>query len=186
MTLPQPPDESSETSFWVGVYDEDPPHIICGVLTDLNLHRFALHQHLTTNAALTETPLLHQTFQDALPPALHRHVRNYNTNLHLANVHLRRALDALDALGRHPPHIYLRDPHAGDDDPPATTSAEPPFPTTSTLSRANRSISRPRFGTIYPLSNLHHQSSNTAPHRPLHHTPPPTRLSKLTSSLPHP
>ena len=66
MTLPQPPDESSEPSFWAAVYDEDPPHIICGLLTDLNLHRFTLHQHLTTNAALTETPLLHQTFQASI------------------------------------------------------------------------------------------------------------------------
>ena len=112
MALPQPPDESSDTSFWAAVCDEDPPHIICRVLTDLNLHRFTLHQHLTTNAALTETPLLHQTFQDALPPALHRQARNCNTNLNLANVHLRRALDALDAMGRRPPHVYLRDPDA--------------------------------------------------------------------------
>ena len=161
MTLPQPPDESSETSFWAAVYDEDPPHIICGVLTDLNLHRFTLHQHLTTTAALTETPLLHQAFQDALPPALHHHVRNYTTNLHLANVHLRRALDALDALGRHPPHIYLRDPHAGEDDPPASTSADPPFPTQSTLSPAQSPASS---STLFTYSSTDNTSSSTQLH----------------------
>ena len=134
MAFPQPPDEGSDCSFWAAVYDEEPPNILCGVLTDLNLHRFTLHQHLTTNAALTETPLLHQTFEQALPPAIQRRIRNYNTNLNLANVHLRRALDALDSMGRHPPRNYLRNPDTGNDDPPAPTTTEPPFPTPSTLS----------------------------------------------------
>ena len=52
--------------------------------------------------------------------------------------------------------------------------------------RASQTISRPQFGTIYPLSNRHHESSNTVPHRPLQHTLPLMLLSKLTSSLPHP
>ena len=159
------------------VYDEDPPHILCGALTDLNLHRFTLHQHLTTNAALTETPLLHQTFQQAF-------IRNYNTNLNLANVHLRRALDALDSMGRHPPRMYLRNPDTGNDDPPA-----PPlslhFPHPALCHRANQSLFRQRSDIISLLFNLEHGSSNTIPHRPLQHTLPPTPLSKQTS-LTHP
>ena len=51
---------------------------------------------------------------------------------------------------------------------------------------ASQSIPRPQFGTIYPLSNRHHESSNTVPHRPLQHTLPLMLHSKLTSSLPHP
>ena len=133
MASQQPPEEGSDTSFWASVYTEEPPNVLCGVLTDLNLHRFTLHQHLTTNAALTETPLLHEPFQQALPPALQRHINHYNTNLNLANVHLRRALDALDYLGRHPPSVYLRDPDAVADDHPLPTTTEAPFPTFSTL-----------------------------------------------------
>ena len=137
MSLPQPPDESSETSFWAAVYDEDPPHIICGVLTDLNLHRFTLHQHLSTTSALTETPLLHQAFQDALPPALHRQVRNYTTNLHLANVQ---------------------------DDPPLSTSADPPFPTQSTLSPGQPVNLPPCSSALFTHSPTGNASSTTQLH----------------------
>ena len=183
MALPQPPDESSESSFWAAVYDEDPPHILCGVLTDLNLHRFTLHQHLTTNAAPTETPLLHQTFQDALPPAIQR-LRNYNTNLYLANVHLHRALDALDAMGRHPPSIYLRNPDTATTillHPPSLSLLFPP----STLSPGQPVALPPAIQHYLPLFHLEHGSSSTIPHRPLQHTSPPTPFSKQTSSLPH-
>ena len=126
----QPPEEGSETSFWAAVFTEEPPNILCGVLTGLNLHRFTPHQHLTTNESLTETPLLHQPFHDALPPPLQRLVQRYHTNLNLANVHLRRALDALELLGRQP-GAYLRDPDlaAGDLTPPT----EAPFPAASGL-----------------------------------------------------
>ena len=127
MASQQPPEEGSDTSVWASVFTEEPPNVLCGVLTDLNLHRFTLHQRLTTNEVLTETPLLHQPSQQALPPALQRRAHHYNTNLNLANVHLRRALDALDYLGRHPPSVYLRNPDAETDDhpPPATAGTIP-------------------------------------------------------------
>ena len=92
-----------------------------------------MHQHLTTNEALTETPLLHQPFQQTLPPALQRHIHHYNTNLNLANVHLRRALDALDYLGRHPPSVYLLNPDLETEDHPIPATTEAPFPTPSGL-----------------------------------------------------
>ena len=66
MASQQPPEEGSDTSFWASVFTAEPPNVLCGVLTDLNLHRFTLHQHLTNNEALTETQLLHQPFQQAL------------------------------------------------------------------------------------------------------------------------
>ena len=59
MAFQQPRDEGSDASFWASVYTEEPPNILCGVLTDLNLHSFTLHQHLATNDSLTETPLLY-------------------------------------------------------------------------------------------------------------------------------
>ena len=71
MSSHQPPSEGSATSFWASVYTHERPNVLCGVITDINLHRFTLHQHLTTHRALTETPLLHPPFQQALPDALH-------------------------------------------------------------------------------------------------------------------
>ena len=44
-----PPSEGSESSFWASVYQPGSPTILSGVLTDLNLHRFTLHQHLSTH-----------------------------------------------------------------------------------------------------------------------------------------
>ena len=40
--------ESADQAFWSGVYTLDPPHALMGVLTDLRIHRFLLHQHLIT------------------------------------------------------------------------------------------------------------------------------------------
>ena len=53
MSFQQPPDESAETSFWAAVYTEEPPNVLCGVLTDLNLHRFTLHQQLIIGTVIT-------------------------------------------------------------------------------------------------------------------------------------
>ena len=169
MASQQPPEEGSDTSFWASVFTE-PPNVLCGVLTDLNLHRFTLHQHLTTNEALTETPLLHQPFQQALPPALQRHIHHYNTNLNLANVHLRRALDALDYLGRHPPSVYLRNPDTATDDQPLPTTTEAPFPTPSGL-QPGEPVRLPPAIRHYLLTFqpgtlvLQHNSTQTTPTR---------------------
>ena len=58
MSSHQPPSEGSDTSFCASVYTHERPNVLCGVITDVNLHRFTLHQHLTAHRALTETPLL--------------------------------------------------------------------------------------------------------------------------------
>ena len=44
----QPPTTtlSADQSFWAEVYTLQPPHALMGVLTDLHVHRFILHQHL--------------------------------------------------------------------------------------------------------------------------------------------
>ena len=109
MSSHQPPSEGSDTSFWASVYTQERPNVLCGVITDVNLHRFTLHQHLTTHRALTETPLLHPPFQQALPNALQTHIQLYTTSVHQIEIHLRRALTALEALGRHPPSVYLQE-----------------------------------------------------------------------------
>ena len=36
--------ESADQAFWSGFYTLDPPHALMGVLTDLHIHRFLLHQ----------------------------------------------------------------------------------------------------------------------------------------------
>ena len=111
MASHQPPAEGSDTSFWASVYTEEPANVLCGVLTDLNLHRFTLHQHLATNDALTATPLLHPPFQQALPSALHNHIQLYTTSLNQVNIHLRRALNALDAWTSPTEHLPSRPRH---------------------------------------------------------------------------
>ena len=103
MSSHQPPSEGSDASFWASVYTHERPNVLCGVITDINLHRFTLHQHLTTHRALTETPLLHPPFQQALPDALQTHVQLYTTSIHQIDIHLRRALTALDTMGRRLP-----------------------------------------------------------------------------------
>ena len=117
MSSHQPPIEGSDTSFWASVNTYERPNVLCGVITDINLHRFTLHQHLTTHRALTETPLLHPPFQQALPDALHTHIQLYTSSIHQIEVHLRRALTALDALCLSPRagvhrrrRLSLRDP----------------------------------------------------------------------------
>ena len=75
-TVPPPPHltESADQAFWSGVYTLDPPHALMGVLTDLHIHRFLLHQHLATHThtALSETPIGHQPLTDTLPQPIQR------------------------------------------------------------------------------------------------------------------
>ena len=171
MSLPQAPDESVETSFWAAVYTEEPPHV-------LNLHRFTLHQHITTHESLTETPIWHQPFHDALPPPLQRILQRYHINLNLATVHLRRALDALDLLGRQPPAAYIRDPDlaAGDLPPPTET----PFPAASALQPGSKPAFPPLSATNSPPTLHGRWFSSTPPRRRRPHTLPHIRRSKPT------
>ena len=124
------PSEGSESSFWASVYTHEPPNILCGVLTDLNLHRFTLHQHLTTHRALTETPLLHPPFQRAMPDALQTHLQLYTSSIQQIEVHVRRALTALEALARHPPRVYLQELESTLDE---DSASEVLFPTADKL-----------------------------------------------------
>ena len=58
---------SADQSFWAEVYTLQPPHALMGILTDLHVHRFVLHQHLDSLNALTDTPIGHQPLTDTLP-----------------------------------------------------------------------------------------------------------------------
>ena len=120
MSSHPPPSEGSDSSFWASVYTHEPSNVLCGVITDINLHRFTLHQHLTTHRALTETPLLHPPFQRAMPDALQTHLQLYTSSIHQIEVHVRRALTALEALGRHPPSVYLQELESTIDDDSAS------------------------------------------------------------------
>ena len=108
---PTPHVESADQSFWAAVYTLEPPHTLMGVLTDLHIHRFLLHQHLSTHTALTETPIGHEPITDTLPPPIQRIIAVYHSNLQRAQHHTRLALNALDALARFPPATYFTDPH---------------------------------------------------------------------------
>ena len=134
-----PPSEGSDSSFWASVYTQEPPSVLCGVLTDLNLHRFTLHQHLSTHRALTETPLLHPPFQRAMPEAFQHHLHLYTSSIQQIEVRVRRALTALEALGRHPPRACLHEPDSTFDD---DSASEVLFRTADTL-LPGRPISTP-------------------------------------------
>ena len=116
--------------------------------------------------------LLHQPFQQALPPALQRHIHHYNTNLNLANVHLRRALDALDYLGRHPPSLYLRNPDAEADDHPIPATTEAPFPTPSGLQPVHLPPTIRHLPTLSARTLVlqHHSTQTTPTHFTTHRT----------------
>ena len=165
MSAHPPPSEASDSSFWASVYTQEPPNVLCGVLTDLNLHRFTLHQHLSTHRALTETPLLHTPFQQALPEALQPHLQLYTNSIHQIEVHVRRALTALDALGRHPPRVYIQELDSTLDD---DSASEVLFPTADEL-LPGRAISTPPItrhhisGTSTAARTLQHASAQTTP-----------------------
>ena len=165
MSAHPPPSEASDSSFWASVYTQEPPNVLCGVLTDLNLHRFTLHQHLSTHRALTETPLLHTPFQQALPEALSPHLQLYTNSIHQIEVHVRRALTALDALGRHPPRVYIQELDTTLDD---DSASEILFPTADELV-PGRPIRTPPItrhhlsGTSTAACTLQHASAQTTP-----------------------
>ena len=165
MSAHSPPSEASDSSFWASVYTQEPPNVLCGVLTDLNLHRFTLHQHLSTHRALTETPLLHTPFQQALPEALQPHLQLYTNSIHQIEVHVRRALTALDALGRHPPRVYIQELDTTLDD---DSASEILFPTADELV-PGRPIRTPPIarhhlpGTSTAACTMQHASAQTTP-----------------------
>ena len=165
MSSQPPPSEASDSSSWASVYTQEPPNVLCGVLTDLNLHRFTLHQHLSTHRALTETPLLHPPFHQALPEALQPHLQLYISSIHQIEVHVRRALTALDALGRHPPRVYIQELDSTLDD---DSASEVLFPTADEL-LPGRAISTPPItrhhigGTSTAARSLQHASAQTTP-----------------------
>ena len=127
---PQPPTTfSADQSFWAGVYTLHPPHALMGVLTDLHVHRFILHQHLDTHTALAETPIGHQPLTDTLPQPIQRIIAIYHNNLQRAQHHTRLALNAIDTLARFPPAAYFTDPNLTTPDPQHThthSQAAPP------------------------------------------------------------
>ena len=127
---PQPPTTfSADQSFWAGVYTLHPPHALMGVLTDLHVHRFILHQHLDAHTALAETPIGHQPLTDALPQPIQRIIAIYHNNVQRAQHHTRLALNAIDTLARFPPAAYFTDPNLTPPDPQHTHShAAPPYP----------------------------------------------------------
>ena len=112
-----PPTLSADQSFWAEVYTFHPPHALMGVLTDLHIHRFLLHQHLATHTALTETPIGHQPLTDTLPQPIQRIIAIYHNNLQRAQHHTRLALNAIDTLARFPPAAYFTDPNLLTPDP---------------------------------------------------------------------
>ena len=165
MSSQPPPSEGSESSFWASVYTHEPPNVLCGVITDINLHRFTLHQHLTTHRALTETPLLHPPFQRAMPEALQTHLQLYTSSIQQIEVHVRRALTALDALGRHPPRVYLQELDSTLDD---DSASEVLFPTADELLPGRTinlpPITRRNIGGTSPVARvLQHTSVQTTP-----------------------
>ena len=111
------PTESADQAFWSGVYTLDPPHALMGVLTDLHIHRFLLHQHLTTHTALSETPIGHQPLTDTLPQPIQRIIALYHSNLQRAQHHTQLALNAIDSLARFPPAAYFTNPNLSTSDP---------------------------------------------------------------------
>ena len=165
MSSHPPPSEGSDSSFWASVYTHEPSNVLCGVLTDINLHRFTLHQHLTTHRALTETPLLHSPFQRAMPDALQTHLQLYTSSIQQIEVHVRRALTALEALGRHPPRVYLQERESTIDD---DSASEILFPTPDELLPGHTihlpPITRYHLSGTSPTTHvLQHPSSQTTP-----------------------
>ena len=115
-TTPQPTQPTStplgaDQTFWAAVYTLQPPHALMGVLTDLLVHRFVLHQHLEGHTALADTPIGHQPLTDTLPPPVQRLIAIYHSNVQRAQHHTHLALRAIDTLARFPPAEYFTDPN---------------------------------------------------------------------------
>ena len=137
---------SADQSFWAEVYTLQPPHALMGILTDLHVHRFVLHQHLDSLNALTDTPIGHPPLTDTLPPPVQRLIAIYHNNVQRIQSHTRLALKAIDTMARFPPAAYFLDPnltaqtststHNETDHPPSSTSPLRfyPIPTATTRS----------------------------------------------------
>ena len=157
---PAPPHtDSADQSFWSEVYTLDPPHALMGVLTDLHIHRFLLHQHLTTHTALTESPIGHQPLTDTLPQPIQRIIAIYHSNLQRAQHHTRLALNA---LARFPPAAYFTDPTSSHQTNSTSTPRQLHHPATS--HHSDDTHYRPPPAATLPFSML--------PHRQLHHGSP--------------
>lgn len=135
---PTPHLETADQSFWSAVYTLEPPHTLMGVLTDLHIHRYLLHQHLATHTALADTPIGHEPLTDTLPPAIQRIISIYHNNLQRAQYHTRTALNTLDVLARFPPSAYFTDSQLFPEQHPSQSPPDPsaiprryPLPTTT-------------------------------------------------------
>ena len=110
-TQPAPTDTtniSADQSFWAEVYTFQPPHALMGILTDLHVHRFVLHQHLDSLNALTDTPIGHPPLTDTLPAPVQRLIAIYHNNVQRIQSHTRLALNAIDTMARFSPSsIFL-------------------------------------------------------------------------------
>ena len=105
-----------------------------GILTDLHVHRFVLHQHLDSLNALTDTPIGHQPLTDTLPPPVQRLIAIYHNNVQRIQSHTRLALNAIDTMARFPPAAYFMDPNLTAQTSPTThTETDPPPSSTSPL-----------------------------------------------------
>ena len=189
-TQPPTTNLSADQSFWAEVYTLQPPHALMGVLTDLHVHRFVLHQHLDSHTALAETPIGHQPLTDTLPPPIQRLIAIYHNNVQRAKNHTRLALNAIDTLARFPPAAYFTDPNLGTQaSPHPHTQADPlpssisplrfyPIPTAAARHTTVQDAATQTFppsvsimaNPLQPL--LLHESQQTTP-RPHTHTPPP-------------
>ena len=114
---------------------------------------------------LTSIYPLHPPFQQALPDALHTHIQLYTSSIHQIEVHLRRALTALDALGRHPPSVYLQELESTVDD---DSASEILLPTPDELLPGHTihlpPITRHNLGGMSPTARvLQHTSVQTTP-----------------------
>ena len=155
---PSPPHtDSADQSFWSEVCTLDPPHALMGVLTDLHIHRFLLHQHLATHTALTETPIGHQPLTDTLPQPIQRIIAIYHSNLQRAQYHTRLALNSIDTLARFPPAAYFTDPNFFTPAHQHIQAVSPP----SNITPSDDTHCRPIPAAIQSFSML--------PHRQLHH-----------------
>ena len=132
--FPQPRNLHHQPSFWAEVYTLQPPHALMGILTDLHVHRFVLHQHLDSLNALTDTPIGHQPLTDTLPPPVQRLIAIYHNNVQRIQSHARLALNAIDTMARFPPAAYFMDPNLAAQTSPTThTETDPPPSSTSPL-----------------------------------------------------
>ena len=186
-TQPATTNLSADQSFWPEVYTLQPPHALMGVLTDLHVHRFVLHQHLDSLNALTETPIGHQPLTDTLPPPVQRLIAIYHNNVQRAQNHTRLALNAIDTLARFPPAAYFTDPNLGTQaSPHPHTQADPlpssisplrfyPIPTAAARHTTVQDAATQTFppsvsimaNPLQPL--LLHESQQTTPRPHTHH-----------------